>query len=518
MHVLWISDSPDTPSGFGNVTRFICEGLARRGHRVSILGWQTRAAFDWHGCRVHPIGRDPMGGDALFGLLVRHRPDIVVALADVWWLSYFTAPHVRRQMELTGTPWALYFPVDGNTADGTLPPSWVEMLRAVDIPVAMSRYGKDVAERCGIGCEYIPHGVDLATFSPPPDRAGAKARVNAADRFLVLSDSRNQPRKMLPRLLDAFAGFAASRPDALLHLHTDPDDEFARSPQYCYDVRADIRQLGLEDQVRFSPGFQMHGGGGLPLAELAAYYQAADVHLLASGGEGFGLPTLQAAAAGAVPMACAYSASHELVEGHGAALRVVQWAETEFGIRRALIDVDDTAAQLARYYEDRSLLREHSRRAREFALAYGWDTVIDQWDRLLRTVMTRRRHSRPAVPSSGRVTETRMASEPGTTIIVKMVERVVGRMEAAIVADARPHANDTCIPVLPADCQLARLRVPRRPGYVAIAAGDLGAFLELRRIFPILSAWTPDEPGAVWADTEVKTIPALEPEDARIGK
>jgi hypothetical protein len=35
---------------------------------------------------------------------VRHRPDAVIALADVWWLPFFTAPHVRRQLELIDTP------------------------------------------------------------------------------------------------------------------------------------------------------------------------------------------------------------------------------------------------------------------------------------------------------------------------------------------------------------------------------------------------------------------------------
>ena len=88
-------------------------GSPRAGHQVSILGWQTKQAHDWNGCRVHAVGTDPMGSDALYAYLIRHRPDIVIALADVWWLPYFGSPHVRRQMELTGTPWALYFPVTG---------------------------------------------------------------------------------------------------------------------------------------------------------------------------------------------------------------------------------------------------------------------------------------------------------------------------------------------------------------------------------------------------------------------
>src|SRR5258708_2144530 len=110
MRLLWISDSPDTPSGFGNVTRFVCEGLARRGHDVSILGWQTREAHDWNGCRVYPGAASPLGSDAVYPLLMRVRPEIVIALGDVWWLPFLGAPHVRRQLELADTPWALYFP------------------------------------------------------------------------------------------------------------------------------------------------------------------------------------------------------------------------------------------------------------------------------------------------------------------------------------------------------------------------------------------------------------------------
>src|SRR6266481_5570675 len=253
MRVLWISDSPDTPSGFGNVTRFVCEGLAARGHQVSILGWQTLEAHERNGCSVFPAS-GYLGNRSLYPFLVRHRPEIVLALGDVWWLPFFAAPHVRRQMQMTDTPWALYFPIDGNMQDGRLPPSWIQLLKEVDIPIAMSEFGRNAAQASGVDCQCIPHGVDRSFFYPPPDREQAKATVGAAGKFLILSDSRNQPRKMLPRLLDVFAKFAADRTDVLLHLHTDPDDEFTKSGLYAYDIRADLRSLGLEDKVRFTPG------------------------------------------------------------------------------------------------------------------------------------------------------------------------------------------------------------------------------------------------------------------------
>ena len=491
LHVAWISDSPETPSGFGNVTRYVCEGLVQRGHQVSILGWQTKQAFDWNGCRVLPMGSDPLGADALYAYLLRHRPDAVIALADVWWLPYFAAPHVRRQLELTETPWILYFPVDGDTADGLLPPSWAELLREVDVPVAMSRYGKEVAARCGVESTYIPHGVDLEAFAPPADREAAKESLGLGSSFVILSDSRNQPRKLLPRLLDVFARFAEGRPDAVLHLHTDPDDEFASSAYYSYDVRADVAQLGLDGKVRFTPGFSMRHGEGLPIEELARYYQAADVHLLASSGEGFGLPTLQAAAAGAVPMACAYSASRELVEGHGEAIAVADWGETEFGIRRALIDVEDASAKLVRLYEDREELRRRSERSREFALGFGWDEVIAEWDRLLVSIAPRRLRQPGAAwwtrDRGEPVVEQKLLATAGTSITVRMVQREFGRLEASIGADAG-GASDVRLPTVPRACEVGAVQVPRRPGAVCAAPGDELVFLALQRIFPILEA------------------------------
>ena len=493
MRVLWISDSPDTPSGFGNVTRFVCGGLAKRGHQVSILGWQTMQQQEWNGCQVYPASVG-LGSRSLFPFLVRHRPEIVIALADVWWLPYFSAPHIRRQMLLTDTPWALYFPIDGNLKEENLPASWVELLGAVDIPIAMSEFGRDTAQRSGIDCKYIPHGVDSGIFYPPADRQRAKAEVDAAGKFMILSDSRNQPRKMLPRLLDIFAKFAKGRSDALLHLHTDPDDEFTKSGLYSYDVRADLRHLGIESQVRFSSGHVMSRGGGLPLEELARYYRAADVHLLASSGEGFGLPTLQAAAAGAVPMAGAYSASLELVSGHGEAVAISDWSENEFGIRRALIDVDDAVTRLARLYDDRELLAERSRLSAEFALPYNWDRVLDQWDDLLRsTAEAKRRISRVPI---ARAMDTTLASRfapqvPSGSVTVNVVEHHFGRLEAGLVSDTKGHLSDVRIPSVQESCVVNRLKVIRNAGYIGVAPGNLELFYRLKAIFPVIQGWVP---------------------------
>src|SRR5206468_525850 len=135
----------------------------------------------------------------------RLRPDYLVTLADVWWLTFLTDPGIERFFGMTATRWAMYFPLDGHRPDRTLPASWVEILRRADLPIAMSLYGRDLVRAHGVDCEYIPHGVNTTTFHPPADRAEAKRRLGYDGRFVVLSDARNQPRKMLPRLLTIFA-------------------------------------------------------------------------------------------------------------------------------------------------------------------------------------------------------------------------------------------------------------------------------------------------------------------------
>jgi|GEM_PF-1569133 len=485
--VLWISDSPQTPSGFGNVTRFVCAGLAARGYRVDILGWQTPEAHLWEGCRVFPCGSDAFGSDAFFRYLVRERPDAVIALGDVWWLPYFASPPVRRQLELLGTPWMLYYPIDGDTGGG-LPPSWIEVLREVDVRIAMSAYGREISLACGLPAEMIPHGVDTSVFAPPLHRARAKAEIDADGRFLILSDSRNQPRKLIPRLLDVIERLVPRVPNVLLHLHTDPDDEFTRSGYYSYDVRADVVRAGLERYVRFTPNFSISRGGGLALSDLARYYAAADVHLLASSGEGFGLPTLQAAAAGAVPAAGAYSASHELVRGHGLAIAIDGYSENEFGIRRATIDVDDAVEQIAALAHDPARLAVLSAASRAFALPFAWDRVLDRWDALLRDVGRRRAGRAFAMSSPGRDrTVTRAVDAPGgASITVKMLQREAGRLESSIAADVRRTRADVRIPAVPRGWNFGTLRTLRDPGFVAVAPGSAPLAARLRSIFPIL--------------------------------
>ena len=236
----------------------------------------------------------------------------------------------------------------------------------------------------------------------------------------------------------------------------------ARAPTYTYDLRSDIDFLGLSDKVRITDGFSIRRG--LPLPQLAAIYQAADVHLLASAGEGFGLPTLQAAAAGVVPLASDYTASRELVVGHGEALRVKHFVRGQSGVLHALIDIDDAVSRLQRLYKNRPWLVSKSQAAEHFAKSYDWKRIVSQWHTLLER----------EVPSLNRTVRSR-AGNALTAETLREASRLGGTLTLPVTLP-------------PAAPQGGQARVI---GYV-YAAGpiDVGVMRLLSRIFPGLRVWS----------------------------
>lgn len=152
--------------------------------------------------------------------------------------------------------------------------------------------------------EIVSPGVDHAVFEPG-DRAEARARLHIASRRVLLFVGRIQPLKGVDLAVRCLA--ALDDPDATLLVvggpsGVDGDAELAR-------IHALVDDLGLTDRVRFVPP-QPHDA-------LADYYRAADVCLVPSRTESFGLVALEAAACGTPVVAAAVGGLRSLVDdGH----------------------------------------------------------------------------------------------------------------------------------------------------------------------------------------------------------
>jgi len=133
--------------------------------------------------------------------------------------------------------------------------------------------------------EIVPPGVDHEVFCPG-DRAAARAAlgVAAADGPLLLFVGRIQPLKGADVAVRALAELR--RTDATLVVVGGPSGP--DGPAELRRVKALVEELDIRDRVRFVPP--------QPHEFLPAFYRAADVCLVPSRSESFGLVALEAAA------------------------------------------------------------------------------------------------------------------------------------------------------------------------------------------------------------------------------
>jgi D-inositol-3-phosphate glycosyltransferase len=151
--------------------------------------------------------------------------------------------------------------------------------------------------------EIVPPGVDHAFFSPG-ERWGARQALGLGDHPIVLFVGRIQPLKGLHVAVAALAEL--HRSDAHLLVVGGPSG--ADGPDEMARTQALIEQHGLTGRVHFVAPQPHH--------LLSTYYRAADVVVVPSRSESFGLVALEAAACGVPVVASAVGGLTTLVE-HG---------------------------------------------------------------------------------------------------------------------------------------------------------------------------------------------------------
>jgi D-inositol-3-phosphate glycosyltransferase len=153
--------------------------------------------------------------------------------------------------------------------------------------------------------EVIAPGVDHAMFSPG-DAAEARRRVGLpTDRRVLLFVGRIQPLKGVDLAIRCLA--STDDPSALLVIVGGPSG--AEGPLEVERLHALARDLGVADRVRWEPP-QPHGA-------LTDWYRAADVCLMPSRTESFGLVALEAAAGGTPVVAANVGGLRSLIDnGH----------------------------------------------------------------------------------------------------------------------------------------------------------------------------------------------------------
>ncbi len=205
--------------------------------------------------------------------------------------------------------------------------------------------------------EIVPPGVDHALFSPG-NQAGARWALGTSDEPLLLFIGRIQPLKGVDVAVEALARL--EHINARLWIVGGASGQ--QGGEEVDRIRALMSRLGVTDRVNFVPPQPHH--------LLSSYYRAADVCLVPSRSESFGLVALEAAACGVPTVASAVGGLLTLVD-HGHSGYLVESR-----------DPDDYAAWIDTILADPVLARRLSVSAAARARTYTWTTSASRLRRL----------------------------------------------------------------------------------------------------------------------------------------
>lgn len=326
MKLLWISNAPWAPSGYGGQTRQVGRRIARE-HEIEFSANDgTRGNSTWEGLLVRGAGYDRYSRDSVREDLQASKADWVVSLYDQWVYTeaqndpFAGLPHVAGWVPIDHWP---------------VPMSYYPWLGNGHLAIAMSRFGE--AELRSLSDDwkadpdaqpfpvtYAPHAVD-DVFRPVESDFRQKLDI-PADAFLVGIVASNvgsliYDRKGMGDMAAALSRFMDNHPDAYLYVHS-----VAQGAQMLY-LPGMFGFLGLPiERIRFADQYRLKKQDYSD-QEMAEAYSAFDVLLATSRGEGFGLPVLEAQACGTPVIASNWTAQTELLDD-------VPWSRENIGSRR----------------------------------------------------------------------------------------------------------------------------------------------------------------------------------------
>jgi glycosyltransferase involved in cell wall biosynthesis len=383
--ILWASNAPWAPTGYGEQTQQAIQRFRQDGHEVAVAANYGLEAMvtEWDGFKVYPRGLDAYSNDVIpayamdWGKPSGVQP-LVITLFDCWVFrggGWDTLERIASWVPID------HFPVPPNVAE------W--LARPTVTPIAMSKFGHDAIARLGIEAEYIPHAIDLSIFKPTEQVVGTEGAIQARrwmgvpdDAYVVGMVSANKgtvDRKSFSEAFLAMSMVMQKRDDVWLYLHTEPSPAMQG-----LDLRALLRATGVpEDRVRFVDSYSYRMG--IPKEALAAIYTALDLLLAPSRGEGFGIPVLEAQACGTPVIVSNATAQPELV-GDGIAVEVQPLWDPAQGAWWFTPHVPAIVDAVDRMY---SRGRDRSFKGIEFTKQYDADTVYaESWRPVLDMLLT----------------------------------------------------------------------------------------------------------------------------------
>lgn len=385
--LLWIGDSPAVSTGFGRVSQGVLEGLYQSDkYDVSILGIN------------HPIG-DPHRYEGMFKIypsrakgniygfnrveevIAKEKPNVIIINNDLWIVAEYVKLIPENNRIFT------YSPVDALPVHK----NWLNNLVKVNARVGTyTNFARDGIQKTyeNLKVDIIGHGVDTDEFYPMEDARSFLANI-PPDSFIVQNINRNQPRKRLDLFLKGMRLWlsrksVADRKNISFYYHGSLKDVGWNLIDLAQRWGIDDRFL-ITDQTNFTPAH------GVSLSSLCKIYNIANVHVMTSMGEGFGLSPFESAACGVAQVVPNHSACKELWEGIAPLIDIQAWEVLTGGINTegGVINIEHLADILEDLYQNRDKTAEIAKKAYEYVQQerFTWDYVSQQFDNVITDIL-----------------------------------------------------------------------------------------------------------------------------------
>jgi len=406
MKIVILSDSPTIPTGYRSQATQLARHLEKAGHEIHYL------ANGYMGSDIESVkfkggeqfnykiyGHGP--SDQYFNKTMSQRLKLIGADRFIILLDTFMLYPWVLNLDLSSAKTFFWFPSDGG---GGLPKGCSEILRKIDVPIAMAEFGqKQVKDYYNKDAKHIPHCVDATFFKPltKEEKSNLRKKYNLDDKFVIGVVARNQPRKNLDRTIKAMRLIADQIPNAMLFLHLDPNDP----AQPMWNIQELVKKFNLENRVVYSG---MSAFSGFPQSEMNNIYNIMDCFLLTTSGEGFGVPIIEAMSCEIPVVATDYTTTPELVIKNNAGLGIklsgveildlfalksqdydkACFNATQLGsweVDRGLCDIENCAKQIKFLYDNPTTAKVMGSNGRLAVLKkYDVPVVMKQWDEALK--------------------------------------------------------------------------------------------------------------------------------------
>ena len=206
--------------------------------------------------------------DILLAAAARSKPDdINICFVSIPLQNYFRGTNIQ---------WVVF-------ESTRVPPNVMSTMLTADVVWVPSAWGQTILIQNGLNpsqCDVVPEGVDTDQFHPwhPPADDGV---------FRYLLTGKYERRKSITETIDAWAQVFGNDPTFELSIKTNHIMNHEENKQ---KITEHVRRLELTNVNVWY--------GNLPTSDMSLLYQRHQVFVLPTKGEGWGLPLIEAAAAG----------------------------------------------------------------------------------------------------------------------------------------------------------------------------------------------------------------------------